>query len=169
MNPDNDTSNLLNTDNYEKAKLPTGLNVLTILTFIGCGVFGLLTMCTPLINDFFLKYLNKQLASGRDFTAKELASLEKGKEAIALTQQHLIPLMTIGMIGIALCLVGALWMRKLKKDGFWLYTAGELAPVIGGAIILGFEQYKSIGSLFQIIIPIVWVLLYAFQRKYLTK
>ena len=126
-------------------------------------------MCTPLINDFFLKYLDKELSSGKDFTAKELTNLENGKAAVELTQQHLVPLMTIGMIGIILCLVGALWMRKLKKDGFWLYLVGELAPVVAVAFIMGFDQYKSIGNIFQVIIPVVFVVLYSFQRKYLTQ
>ena len=39
MEQDNEAANLLSSNNYEKAKLPTGLNVLTILTFVGCGVF----------------------------------------------------------------------------------------------------------------------------------
>ena len=170
MNQDsNETGNLLNDQNYERTKLPTGLNVLTILTFIGCGVFGLITLCTPLINDFMLKYLNKELTSGKDFSAKDIVRMEEGKAAIELTQQNLIPLMVIGMIGIILCFVGALWMRKYKKDGFWLYVAGEIAPVIAVAFILGFDQYKSVGSLLGVIVPVVFVILYSFQRKYLTQ
>ena len=129
MNQDNDAYNL-NADDSENTKLPQGLNVLTILTFIGCGLVGLFTLCAPMINDFFLKYLDKQLASGKDFSASELAKIEKGKDAIELAQQHMIPLMTTGLIGVALCLVGALWMRKLRKDGFWLYVSGEITPVI---------------------------------------
>lgn len=168
MNQGNDADNL-DTDNYEKAKLPQGLNVLTILTFIGCGLVGLFALCAPVVNDYFLKYLNDQLASGKDFTANQLAKLEKGKEAIELAQQHMIPLMTVGLIGVALCLVGALWMRKLRKDGFWLYVAGELTPMISIAFIMGFDYYKSVGNIIGAAIPVVFVVLYSFQRKYLTK
>lgn len=170
MNQDNnEANNLLTAENYERTKLPGGLNVLTILTFIGCGVFGLITLCTPLINDFMLEYINKQLASGKDFSARDITSMEEGKAAIELTQQNLIPLMVVGMIGIILCFVGALWMRKYKKDGFWLYVAGEIAPVIAVAFILGFDQYKSVGNIIGLIVPVVFVILYSFQRKYLTK
>lgn len=155
--------------NSERAKLPSGINVLTILTFIGCGLAGLVTLCLPLINDFVLKYLDKAASSGKDFSAREIAQFEQSRAQIELTQQHMIPLMTIGLIGVALSLVGAIWMRKLKKDGFWLYVVGELAPVIGAAIILGFDQYKSVGNIIGVLVPITFVILYSFQRKYLTK
>ena len=56
MNQDNDRDSL-NVDNPENAKLPQGLNVLTILTFIGSGILTLFTVFAPWINDFFLKYL----------------------------------------------------------------------------------------------------------------
>jgi hypothetical protein len=168
MNQGNEAENL-NSDNYEKSALPQGLNVLTILTFIGCGLLGLLTMCAPLINDFFLKLLDKQLNSGKDLTAEQITKIEKGKAAIDLAQQHLIPLMVVGIIGIVLCLIGALWMRKLKKDGFWLYLAGELAPLVAFAFIMGADGFSGIGGILKIAIPVVFVALYASQRKYLTR
>jgi len=168
MNQGNDADNL-NADSFEQAKLPQGLNVLTILTFIWCGILTLLTFCAPMINDFFLEYLNKQLTSGKDLTAKEIAKIEKSKEAIELAQQHMVPLLAVGLIGVALCFVGALWMRKLKKDGFWLYVAGELAPVIALGFIMGFEYYQSVGNLVGALIPVLFVILYSFQRKYLTR
>ena len=124
MNPDN-TADVLNYDNNNKPKLPSGLNVLTILTFIGCAIFGLLTLLSPVINKFLLKMMDEATSSGRELSTKQLAEMEKGRAAIELAGQNMIPLMAIGMIGIILCFVGALWMRKLKKDGYWMYVAGE--------------------------------------------
>jgi len=43
MNQDN-TKDLLEYTEDGKAILPSGLNVLTILTFIGCSILGLLTL-----------------------------------------------------------------------------------------------------------------------------
>ena len=168
MNNDNDRDSL-HVDNPENAKLPQGLNVLTILTFIGSGILTLFTVCAPWINDFFLKYLDKELTSGKDHTAKEIAKLEQGKAAIELAKENMIPLMVVGLIAVTLCFIGALWMRKLKKDGFWLYVAGELAPLIAMAFIMGFEYYKSVGNMIGAIIPVVFVILYSFQRKYLIR
>ncbi|MEI9957274.1 MAG: hypothetical protein WDM90_13455 [Ferruginibacter sp.] len=49
----------------------------------------------------------------------------------------MIPLIAIGIAGVILSFVGALWMRKFKKDGYWMYVAGELAPVLGSFLVIG--------------------------------
>ena len=46
----------LNTEG--KPKLPSGLNTLTILTFIGCGIGLLFTLVTPIRSQ------NERIASG---------------------------------------------------------------------------------------------------------
>jgi hypothetical protein len=81
----------------------------------------------------------------------------------------MIPLITIGMFGIVACFVGALWMRKLKKEGYWVYVTGEILPIIGSFILLGTAQFTDWKSYLQLVIPIVFVTLYSFQRKYLVK
>jgi hypothetical protein len=168
----NDTANdLLNYDDTrEQKKLPSGLNVLTILTFIGCTIFGLFTLLSPVINKFLLGIMDKAASSGQELSAKQLADMEKGRAGIALANQNMIPLMLIGMAGIILCFVGALWMRKYKKDGYWMYVAGELAPVLGSFLIMGTAQYTGVTSiLIGIGIPVLFVILYTMQRKYLTE
>lgn len=150
-----------------KPKLPSGLNVLTILTFIGCGIGLLFVLLTPVINKFFLEMMQK--ANTSEMSAKQLGDMEKGKAVMELTMANLVPLMIIGIIGIVLCLVGAIWMRKRKKDGFWIYSGGELLPVIGNFIILGTAQFTGVMSVvFAIGIPVLFVILYAMQRKHLV-
>ncbi len=164
------TTDLLQYDENGKVKMPSGLNVLTILTFIGCAIFGLFTLFTPMLMKFSKGTIEKALTSGQELTAKQMEDMRKGLASIELTQSNLIPLMVIGIVGISLCLIGAIWMRKYKKDGYWMYVAGELAPVIGSFLIMGTAQYTSIWSvLFGVGVPIVFVLLYTMQRKYLTK
>jgi hypothetical protein len=163
---------LADVTNYDQVeqKLPSGLNVLTILTFIGCAFWGLITMLTPVIYNFFKNITDKALSSGKELSAKQLADIEKGKAAMDLAVQHMIPSMVIGMVGIILCFVGALWMRKYKKDGYWIYVAGELAPIIGGFLLMGTAQFTGVMSvLFAVGIPVLFVILYTMQRKYLTK
>jgi hypothetical protein len=163
-------NDLLTYDEQGQAKLPSGLNVLTILTFVGCAIFGLLTLFTPMINKFFLGMINKAASSGQELSAKQLAEMEKGRAALELASQNMIPLMAIGMAGIILCFIGALWMRKFKKDGYWMYVAGELAPVLASFLIMGTAQYTGVASiLIGIGIPVLFVILYTMQRKYLTK
>jgi hypothetical protein len=164
------TKDLLTYDDQGKAIIPSGLNVLTILTFIWCAILGLLTLCTPIINKWLLGQIDKAANSGQEIPAKRLAEMEKGKAALELANQNMIPLIAIGMAGVILCFIGALWMRKFKKDGYWMYVAGELAPVLGTVLIMGTAPYSSIWNiLFGFGIPILFVVLYTMQRKYLTK
>ena len=164
------TPDVITLDEQGKPKIPSGLNVLTILTFIGCGLFGLLTLLMPVIYKFLLNIMDKAASSGKEFSEKELADMEKGRAAMELVTNNMIPTMIIGMIGIVLCFVGALWMRKLKKDGYWLYIAGQLLPLIAGFFILGSKQYTGVSSyIFGIGIPVLFAILYTTQRKYLTK
>jgi hypothetical protein len=170
MEQNQTAQDLLNPEEHIKPALPSGLNVLTILTFIGCGLLGLLTLLMPMLYDFFLKLMDKATESGQELSAKQLADMEKGRQAIELAKQNVIPIMAIGMVGIILCFVGALWMRKLKKDGFWMYVAGQVAPLLGSVFIMGTAQYNSISNIaLGIAIPLVFILLYATQRKYLVK
>lgn len=151
------------------AGIPKGLNILTILTFIGCSVFGILILCSPMINKFFLGMISKAETSGKEFTAKELESMQKGKEALELANHNMIPNIIVGMVGILLCFVGAMWMRKLKKDGFWMYTAGQVIPIIGSVLIMGLSQFESITTIIiGLAIPALFVFLYARQRKHLV-
>lgn len=165
-----DTNEYSNPPEVNKPKIPSGLNVLTILTFIGCGVFALLLLLSPAINKFMLNMMDKATSSGQELTAKQLADIEKGRAAIELSNQHMVPMMIIGLIGIILCFVGALWMRKFKKDGYWIYVAGELAPIIAGLVIIGTAQYANVwGIIIGIVIPVLFVTLYTMQRKHLVK
>lgn len=152
-----------------KTKIPSGLNVLTILTFVGCGLGILFTLLTPVINKFFLGMMEKAQTSGADLTAKQLEEMEKGKAVMELTQANMVPLMAVGIIGIVLCLVGAIMMRKLKKDGYLLYVGGELMPMIGSFIILGTAQFTGVTSIIMVVgLPLLFVILYTLQRKHLV-
>lgn len=166
MNQEN-TADVLN--NGESKKLPSGLNVLTILTFIGCGIGALYVLCLPMLNKFLLNMMDEATKSGKEIPASRLAEMEKGREAIALANQNMIPIIAISLVGIILCFIGALWMRKYKKDGYWLYVAGELAPLVAMYFVMGTVQYSSIWSyIFGIGIPVLFVILYSMQRKHLV-
>jgi len=169
MTETNTTVNKLEFSEDGKAKLPSGINILTILTFIGCGIGLLFTLLTPIIIKFALGFMQKAQSSGAELTTKQLVEIEKGKAAMELSQANMVPLMIVGLLGIVLCLVGALWMRKLKKDGFWIYIGGELLPVIGGFIILGTAQFTGVTSVVMGVgLPLLFVVLYSLQRKYLV-
>lgn len=163
------TSGSENLSEFETHALPRGLNVLTILTFIGSAIGAIFTLATPWLMKFSLNMMNKAAESGTDLTPKQSADMEVSKRAIELTQANIVPLLAIGMVGIVLCFVGALMMRKLKKDGFWIYVAGQVLPIIGSLVLMGMAQFTGVTSYIMFLIPIVFVVLYSMQRKYLVK
>lgn len=155
---------------FEKPALPSSLNVLTILTFIGCAIGLIFTLATSAINKWLLGFMDKAISSGQELSAKDLADMEKGRAAIEKVQANLVPLIVVGLVSVALCFIGALWMRKLKKDGFWMYTAGEILPVISGFILIGTAQYTGVMSyVLGLGIPALFIILYSLQRKHLVK
>ena len=158
----------LNSDG--KQIIPSGINTLTILTFIGSGLSLVFVLLTPFLNKLFLGFMDNARSSGTELTAKQMADMEKGKAVLELTSSNMIPLMAIGVVSIALCILGAVWMRKLKKDGFWIYVGGELLPVVGNFILLGTDQFTGVTSiLMAVALPLLFVALYFRQMKYLVK
>jgi len=154
-------------DDLTAKKIPSGINTLTILTYIGCG-FGLISsIASPFLMTYSKQMMDKALTQD-GLSDKQIATLEKSKEALEITHQYIIPLVIIGIIGIVLCFVGALMMRKLKKDGYWLYVAGELLPVIATVILLGQYAYIDWKSAFSYALPALFIILYSTQRKYLS-
>ncbi|MES2429482.1 MAG: hypothetical protein V4556_01020 [Bacteroidota bacterium] len=169
MNTTDASTDLLNFTEENKPKIPQGLNVLTILTFIGCAFGLLVTIATPFIMKFSLGMMDKATSMNPDMGQKELTDMENAKKLMALTQQHMGPLIILGLLGIVACFIGALWMRKLKKDGFWVYVAGQIIPIAGSMIFLGTAQYQDWKSYFGLIIPLVFIVLYSMQRKHLVR
>lgn len=169
MTETNFTNDLENLSEFQTQALPRGLNVLTILTFIGCAIGAVFSMATPWLMKFSLNMINKAAETGTDLTPKQIADMEASKKVIELTQANMTPLILIGAAGIILCFIGALMMRKLKKDGFWIYVAGQVLPIIGSLALLGMAQFTGVSSYLMFLIPIVFIVLYSMQRKYLIK
>jgi hypothetical protein len=165
----NNTNDVLTNEALPKATLPQGLNVLTILTFIGCAFYALATLATPWLMNFSLKMMDKAASGSADLSQAKVAELEQSRALIELTKANMIPLLAIGLIGIGLCFAGALMMRKYKKDGFWIYVAGQIIPLVGSFALLGTKQFTGVTSYIGLIFPIVFIVLYSLQRKHLTK
>ena len=152
----------------EKPKLPGSLNVLTILTFIGCGVFGLFTFLMPTFLSWSLKMMDKAQQDGK-LTDKQAVDMDKSRLSIETFLAHKWPLLIVGLIGIGLCLYGAIAMRKLKKEGFYIYVIGQILPIIGGVVLLGFaNQFNGVFSyIVGLGVPILFIILYANNLKHL--
>ena len=163
------TTDSLNSTDFETNKIPSTINILTILTFIGSGISLLMSLISPWFTKFMLNIMDKAVNNGTEYTTEKLEEMAKGRRALEMMQANLYPLMIVGIIAGVLCIVGAMQMRKLKKDGFWLYTGGELLPLIAGFVLMGLSQFTGISSyIFGIGLPLLFIVLYAMQRKHMV-
>jgi uncharacterized BrkB/YihY/UPF0761 family membrane protein len=166
----NQISETLNPGQGGKQKLPGALGTLTILTFIGCGIGLIFTFLTSWFMNMSSTWIAKAEEMADNLSPKELAEIEKAKVGIAAFNQNKMLLIVLGLVCIALCIVGAIQMRKLKKTGFYIYVAGELLPIVYSTILLGFGiAFNGIfGIIVGLCIPILFVILYARQLKHLS-
>jgi hypothetical protein len=156
---------------FEEKKLPSTLNVLTILTFIGCGFEFVADIVYYFISKYLFdtadKYLNQgnpdNLPSsvGKSYNAESFEVLKKSYEAR-------LPILFINLFAITLCLIGAIKMRKQKADGYWMYLLGEVLPYFSAVFFIGFGLYAKPISWFGFLIPVTFILLYTSQRKHLS-
>lgn len=157
--------------NPEEGKLPSSLNTLTILTFIGSGLFNIVGGFWQYIRaDKGVEDMEKAMNSPDfdkmpDFAKKMLSpeALEQAKLAAA----NKLPILICILLGGILCIVGALQMRKLKMQGYYIYIIGEVLPTICSLIFLGKAAVTGFGPLIGMAFILLFIILYTMQRKYL--
>jgi len=156
-------------ENPDKSKLPGSLNILTILTFIGCGVALIFIFGAKKMMELGIKMADRPEVAEK-MSDKELADMEKLKSMYDLMTSNWIAYLIPSLIGVALCFFGALQMRKLKKQGFYTYVIGQILPIVGSAIVLGFSnQFSNTSSyIFGLAVPILFIFLYSRNLKYLS-
>ena len=155
---------------FEKGKLPTSINVLTILTIIG-SIFGLLSS----VYSFFTakqsyETMKETIDSGKLDDAPKWARGFMSPEMLEVTRkmyENRMPIMVLSLVALALCLYGALEMRKLKKQGYTFWLIGELLPFATTALFIGMASFSGLGLL-AVLFPLIFIILYTVNRKYLV-
>jgi hypothetical protein len=154
---------------HRPKELPGMLNVLTILTFIGCGLGYLGSLYSFFVNndpDKQIEKLNeaREKVGDSGFGAR---MIESSIDIARKTYDNRYLLLISGLIFTTLCLIGAMQMRKLKKTGYYYYLIGELGPIVLMAGLFGASFFSAFALLFSALIAIVFVILYGTQLKYL--
>ncbi len=161
----NQNQDQLNLESQESVQLPSMLNVLTILTYIGCaigaigGIYNYFTICKSVE-----KLTSQDLPDMGGFIGKMMDS------AIELSIKQCdnrLVIFVATMVTTLLCFFGAFMIRGLKKQGFIVYVLGELIGPASMMGILGGAAFSGM-MLFSALFPVVMVILYATQRKYLV-
>lgn len=162
-----DTPKQTTTDNWleEPKKRPEMVNVLTILTFVGSGI----AIISAIYNFFNAEHAYQKLLDSRESFERMPDTFKKlvGPDPIEMARRSMenrIPLTLLSLVAAVLCIVGAIQMRKLLKQGFYVYLIGEILPYISYAIFIG---SFGLPIIFSMIFGLVFIILYATQLKHL--
>jgi hypothetical protein len=163
------TNQPTNPENWleEPAKLPSMLNVLTILTIIWNCISFLFSIIgyvrAPANLDSVVQNQDK-MDQAPAFLKNMMGSDPVAAARLAL--ENRLPIMLIGIVSAVLCLYAAIQMRKRKKIGFSIYIIGDLVP-FASIIFVGTAGISGFAAIFGLCIVVLFIILYATQLKYL--
>ncbi|OIR00146.1 hypothetical protein GALL_177920 [mine drainage metagenome] len=144
------------------------LKTLTVLTFIGSAL-GFIGGIYQFINaEKGVENMEKAMANPDTPEFAKKMMTPEALEAARIGAANKLPILILGLIGVVLCTVGAMQMRKLKQQGYYLWLIGEVIPIIGSLLFLGSAAFAG-GFMTYIIYGIIllFIILYTMQRKYL--
>lgn len=159
------TDNIFETE--QQKELPTMLNVLTILSFIGSAIYIVVAIMGYVNADANVAQIEKTMndpnlekapAFIKNMLSPEMVELAKHKAA------NKIPICILSLLAEAMCLIGAIQMRKLKKQGYFLWLIGTILPLITIFYFVGAGSFAGFG-LMALILPAIFIILYSTQLK----
>jgi len=164
MSPD-----LLNFEDAGKKKIPSTLNVLTILTIVGSVFKFIAEIRSYYTGENRLKLLRERSAHLQQDSSAWIKRLNS-PQMIEIVQNEVankLPLLILGILCSGVSFYAATEMRKLKQRGYWIWLVGAFLPLIGTVLFIGpvfFEMYGWV----VMIIQLAFIILYSAQRKYLV-
>lgn len=170
MQNENVTQDAISMKDIDHPKLSTGLNVLTILSFIGCGIqllvvgWGFYSAKTSYDQkDKMIEQMNSaSIPAAAKAFMPDMAHFE---EMIIKAYENRLPILIMGLVAFGLCLYGVMQMRQLKKQGFLFYVIGELLPFVSMVLFIGTFSLAGIAFYFSAGLALLFIFLYAMQRK----
>ncbi|HCY88867.1 MAG TPA: hypothetical protein DHV17_01265 [Chitinophagaceae bacterium] len=150
-----------------KPKLSGGLKVLTILTIIGSILSLLSAGYTYSTAQKNYEELKKAMADPALADAPGWIKGMMNERMLEVTKkmaENKMPIMIITILGAALCLYGAMEMRKLKKQGYIIWLVGEVLPLIAVLMFAGAAAFSGLGLL-SIVFPVIFIILYTVYKK----
>ena len=167
----NQAKDMLNIEDTDMQKLPQMLNVLTILTYIGCAIGAIGAIWTYMSAATTYELYKKMSETGTGNTGNAVLDNAMGgiTDVMKKSYDNRTLILVFTLVGLALCFYGAMQMRNLKKQGFLFYVIGELLPILTNAIFIGFGSILGGASaIVGLLFAGVFIALYFTQRKFLV-
>jgi hypothetical protein len=144
------------------AKRPSFLTVLCILTYVGVGLSVILSIVGFMATQALTSMADTM---GTMSGVEEMPGMTDAMNAIKYANVTL----AISILGAVLCLVGAILMWKQKKNGFYIYVIGQVAPLVTSAVLLGGSAFSGMALFMGAIFPIAFIVMYGLNLKHMTK
>ena len=160
---------------------PMFLTVLCILTWIGSGIGVLSGLFSVLTYSKATKQMQESGAKLQDLS-DELDSAPSSGDAGEEMAKSMMKGVAEGMdgmiewantinwinIGVAvLCIIGAVLMWKLKRTGFFLYTAATVISVVTPIALMGSNFLTLMSVAFGGFFGLIFIILYGVNFKHL--
>lgn len=156
-----------------EAKNMTGtIRVLTILTFIGCGlafvsgIWSLYSSGKSIEQIAIMQDQADQMSEVGNNVAADM--MMQSIDMVRKQYENRYLLLIVNLLATGLCLFGALEMRKMRKNGFYLWLTGELLPIFITVAIIGFNLMGGIVLGASLLFASVFIVLYALQLKHMS-
>ncbi|MBP8033307.1 MAG: hypothetical protein KAZ71_01850 [Bacteroidia bacterium] len=148
----------------EAPKRPQFVTVLCFLSFMGSVLYFIWSIwgyASITASGKFIEKIN-------DKEVNTYGMINGFQEAMIKAYENAIPNLIIGLLCSIICFYGVLKMWKLKKTGFFIYSIGEVTPAIAGFFLGGGGLISGTGAVLELLLAIVWIVLYAINFKHFT-
>lgn len=159
------SEDLLDAKQKETHELPQMLNVLTILTFIVSGFYLMVSLYNLLTKSYQIEKANDKIEKLQQ-TGNDNFIIEGAIEALEMSTEYFTILNLVPIIIAILCITGALLMRKLKKNGYYVYILGCISEIVIPAIAIGGSVLGSM-LLISSVFSILFIILYGVNLKHM--
>ena len=163
-------------DDLIAAKRPTFLTVLCILTFVVSGYHVIMAIIGLFTSKSFDPQQWQDISNqmGEAMSSADSSSQEMATQIMdafsSMMQRGIANAMTLGLVAIAasvLSILGAYWMFKLKKIGYYTYIVAKVIGIIIPLIIFGVNILTIIMYGFIVVIAVLFIVLYGINKKYM--
>lgn len=161
-------------EQQNKPLRPTFLLVVCILTFIGSGwsiLSNLFSVFTAgLMNSTMnMEQYSNMVGEMENGGASSFLSgfLNSSMEVLQVTAAHAREIAVMQLVLSLVSLLGAILMFRLRRMGFYLYTAAQILALFILPYFAGFSSLVIIGMLWSALISIIFIVMYAVNLKYM--
>lgn len=155
----------------ETKTMTATINVLTILTFIGCGIAFISAIWSLYSSGKYMEQMAMmqeridQISESGSETAANF--MMQSMDMVKKQYDNRYLLLIVNLLATGLCVFGALEMRKMRKNGYYLWLTGELLPILITVAIIGFNLMGGIVLGASLLFASVFIILYGLQVKHM--